>query len=100
MNNLEEAELHRDDAKVETDLPLANILNGHAIATALLAIAEEQALTNQHLANLLINQPFGKIAEQLEKMNASKQEIYDQGYDAGIENLEAEIEYATKGMDK
>ena len=40
------------------------------------------------------------IAEQLEKMNASKQEIYDQGYDAGIENLEAEIEYATKGMDK
>ena len=40
------------------------------------------------------------IAEQLERMNASKQEIYDQGYDAGIENLEAEIEYATKGMDK
>ena len=34
------------------------------------------------------------IAEQLEIANKPRQEIYDEGYEAGLENVDAEIEFA------
>ena len=67
MKHLEEAELHKNDSKMETDNELAQILNGHSIACSLIAIAEQLEKMNSRNAREIAYTNILPIDEQEDK---------------------------------